>query len=68
MSTYQRLRNHPDSPMKQFLDKNPEPDWVWVDEDSTKEELKQKEELDEWREQANTVQDQQSEWEKIAKK
>ena len=68
MSTWQRLRNHPDSPMKQFLDKNPEPDWIWVDEDSTKEELKQKEELDEWREQANTVQDQQSEWEKIAKK
>ena len=68
MSTYQRLKNHPDSPMKQFLDKNPEPTWVWIDEDSTKAEIEKKERLDKWRELANTVQDQQNEWEKTAKK
>ena len=67
MSMYERLRDHPDSPIKQFRDKNPEPDWVWLGDNPTDEELKAKKNLDDWRLRYDIVQDQQNEWEKIAR-
>ena len=68
MYMYERLRTRPDSPIKQFKDKNPEPEWCWVNDNSTDEELKAKKNLDDWRLRYDVVQDKQNEWEKTARK
>ena len=68
MYMYERLRTHPDSPIKQFLDKEPEPEWCWLGDNPTDEELKAKKKLDDWRLRYDVVQDKQNEWEKTARK
>ena len=45
MSIWQKLKNHPDSPLKQFIDKDPEPDYCWLGDNPTDEELKAKRSL-----------------------
>ena len=67
MHMYERLRTHPDSPIKQFLDKEPEPEWCWLGDNPTDEELKAKKELDDWRLRYDVVQDKQNEWAKQLK-
>ena len=68
MSIWQKLKNHPDSPLKQFIDKDPEPDYCWLGDNPTDEELKAKKKLDDWRLRYDVVQDKQNEWEKTARK
>jgi len=68
MSMYERLRNHSDSPLKQFMDKNPEPRWVWLGDDPTQEEIDKAEERGEWELKHSIAENEQHEWAKTARK